>query len=163
MQLKKLCLAALAGLLVWTSAPAADFKFGYVDTERVTREGAPFITILKKLDKEFATRRAEIDRIEKRGKELQNTLARTDLAAADRKSYERELDALDRDYRAKRSELFEDYNQRRNEEFTSILERANRIVKQIAQREQYDLILQDAVYANSRFDLTGKVLKELEK
>jgi outer membrane protein len=59
--------------------------------------------------------------------------------------------------------LAEDFNLRRNEEFASVQERANRTIKQIAEREQFDLILQDAVYINPKYDITAKVLKELEK
>ncbi|XLM19322.1 OmpH family outer membrane protein, partial [Chromobacterium piscinae] len=85
------------------------------------------------------------------------------LSQDDRKRFEREYASLDRDYRAKSRELAEDYNQRRNEEFAGVTERANRVVKEIAQRENYDLILQDAVYINPKFDLTPQVLKELDK
>ena len=42
-------------------------------------------------------------------------------------------------------------------------ESANRIIKTIADREQYDVILQDVVYVSPKHDITGKVLKELEK
>ncbi|PXX50382.1 MULTISPECIES: OmpH family outer membrane protein [Aquitalea] len=154
----------LAGLaLLSLQATAADFKLGFVNIERVYREAAPAIAIQKKLDKEFADRRAELKKMENRAKELEVLLAKSTLSIDDRKRYEREYAALDRDYRAKGRELSEDFNQRRNEEFASVQERANRVLRQIADREQYDLILQDVVYVNPKFDLTGKVLKELEK
>lgn len=154
----------LAGLaLLSLQATAADFKLGFVNIERVYREAAPAIAIQKKLDKEFADRRAELKKMENRAKELEGLLAKSTLSIDDRKRYEREYAALDRDYRAKGRELSEDFNQRRNEEFASVQERANRVLRQIADREQYDLILQDVVYVNPKFDLTGKVLKELEK
>ncbi|QBJ79799.1 OmpH family outer membrane protein [Aquitalea sp. USM4] len=154
----------IAGLaMVSLQASAADFKLGFVNIERVYREAAPAIAIQKKLDKEFGDRRAELNKMAKRAKELEGLLAKSTLSIDDRKRYEREYAGLDRDYQAKARELSEDFNQRRNEEFASVQERANRVLRQIADREQYDLILQDVVYVNPKYDLTGKVLKELEK
>ncbi|WP_293762738.1 OmpH family outer membrane protein [uncultured Aquitalea sp.] len=149
--------------LVALQASAADLKFGFVNTERVYREAAPAIAIQKKLDKEFADRRTDLKKMETRAKELEGLLAKNSISLDDRKRYEREYAALDRDYRAKARELSEDFNQRRNEEFASVQERANRVLKQLAEKEQYDLILQDAVYVNPKFDLTEKVLKAMEK
>lgn len=159
--------ALITGVAVFAAmalpVQAADFKLGFINTERIYREAAPAIAIQQKLDKEFATRRNELKQMEDRGKDLEALLNRNDLSTDDRKKDERELASLDRDYRAKARELSEDFNQRRNEEFASVQERANRIVKQIAEKEQFDLILQDAVYVNPKYDLTSQVLKELAK
>ena len=149
--------------LLSATVVAADFKLGYVNTERIYREAVPSQAIQKKLEKEFATRREELKKMETRGKELQAMLARTNLSTDDRKRYEREYASLDRDWRARSREFAEDLNQRRNEEFAAVQEHANQVLKQIAQREQYDLILQDAVYVNPKYDLTDKLLKELGK
>ncbi len=42
-----------------------------------------------------------------------------------------------------------------------MLERANRVVKQVAEAEKYDVILQEAVYINPKHDITDKVIKAL--
>ena len=42
-----------------------------------------------------------------------------------------------------------------------MLERANRVVKQVAEQEKYDVILQEAVYINPKHDITDKVIKAL--
>jgi len=76
---------------------------------------------------------------------------------------ERELASVDREYQAKSRDFREDLNQRRNEEFAAVQERANRVIRQLAEREQFDLILQDVVYVSGKLDITPKVLKELEK
>ena len=55
----------------------------------------------------------------------------------------------------------EDLNQRRNEELQALLQRAQAIVRQIAEQEKYDLIVQDAVYFSPRVDITDKVLRVL--
>lgn len=155
----------LASALVAVSfgSTAAELKLGYINTERVYREAAPAVLVMKKLEKEFSDRRTELKKMEARAKDLATILGKSSLNIADRKQYEREMAALDRDYRAKGRELAEDFNLRRNEEFAAVQERANRTIKQIAEREQFDLILQDAVYINPKYDITAKVLKELEK
>jgi outer membrane protein len=40
-----------------------------------------------------------------------------------------------------------------------VLERANRVIKQVAETEKFDLVLQEAVYINPKHDITDKVLK----
>jgi outer membrane protein len=67
----------------------------------------------------------------------------------------------DREFQRKRREFQEDLNSRKNEELQQVLERANKVVKQVAEAEKYDLILQDAVYVNPKHDITNKILKVL--
>ena len=42
-----------------------------------------------------------------------------------------------------------------------MLEQANRVVQQVAEKEKYDIILQEAVYVNPKHDITDKVIKAL--
>lgn len=83
------------------------------------------------------------------------------MAESDRRSKERALNDLNRDFQRKQREFREDLNQRRNEELASVLDKANRSVKQIAESENYDIIFQEAVYANPKIDITDKVIKAL--
>jgi Outer membrane protein len=83
------------------------------------------------------------------------------MADGDRRNKERALTELNRDFQRKQREFREDLNQRRNEELASVLDKANRTVKELAEQENYDIIFQEAVYANPRIDLTDKVIKAL--
>ena len=67
----------------------------------------------------------------------------------------------DREFQRKRREFQEDLNARKNEEFQLVLERANRVVRQVAESEKYDLVLQEAVYINPKHDITEKVIKAI--
>ena len=71
------------------------------------------------------------------------------------------LSDMDRDFQRRQREFREDLNQRRNEELTGVLDKANRAIKAIAEREKFDLILQDAVYVSPRLDITDTVIKQL--
>jgi len=42
-----------------------------------------------------------------------------------------------------------------------LFEKAGRAVKQVAEAEKFDLILQDAAYFNPKHDITEKVIKVL--
>ena len=68
---------------------------------------------------------------------------------------------FDRDFQRKRREFQEDLNARKNEEFQQVLEKANRVVRQVAESEKYDLVLQEAVYINPKHDITDKVIKAI--
>jgi outer membrane protein len=83
------------------------------------------------------------------------------MADAERLSRQRQLVDQDRDFQRKQREFQEDLTLRKNEELQLVLERANRVIKQVAETEKYDLILQEAVYINPKHDITDKVLTGL--
>jgi outer membrane protein len=159
---------ALALGLLWLAAPApaaaVDYKIGFVNTERLFREAAPAKRAQQKLEREFAARDGELQRLSKQVRDLQALLDKdgATMAEADRRNKERDLANLSRDLQRAQREFREDLNLRRNEELAAIQERANRVIQQIAEAEKYDLILQDpVVFASQRIDITEKVIKAL--
>jgi len=154
--------AALFAASTW--AVAIDYKIGFVNTERLFREAAPAKRAQQKLEKEFATRDGEIQRLSKQVRDLQSSLDKdgATMAEPDRRNKERDLASLSRDLQRFQREFREDLNLRRNEELSGIQERANKVIQQIAEAEKFDLILQDpVVYASQRIDITEKVIKAL--
>ncbi len=83
------------------------------------------------------------------------------MSESQRAQRQKQLIDQDRDFQRKRREFQEDLNARKNEELQQVLERANRVVKQVAEAEKYDVILQEAVYINPKHDITDKVIKAL--
>ena len=83
------------------------------------------------------------------------------MSESDRRTKEQELGRLTLDVQRMQREYREDLNLRRNQELGALFERANRVIKQIAEAEKYDVILQEAVYRNPRIDITDRVLKAL--
>lgn len=155
--------AVLALLLGIAAAGAADLKIGFIDPERINRESAPAERASKRLEKEFAPRAQELQRREGQIKALQAQLEKEamTMTESDRRSKEQDLARMNLDYQRLQREYREDLNLRRNQELSSLFERANKVIKQIAETEKYDLILQEAVYRNPRIDITDKVLKAL--
>jgi outer membrane protein len=154
--------AALGGGVA--TAQGAEFRVGFVNTERLFREAAPAKRAQQKLEREFAARDADIQKLSKQVQALQATLERdgVTMAEPERRNKERDLANLTRDLQRAQREFREDLNLRRNEELSSVQERANKVIQQIAEAEKYDLIVQDpVVYASQRIDITEKVIKAL--
>jgi outer membrane protein len=145
------------------AAQAAELKIGFVNTERVFREAAPAKRAQQKLEREFAARNAELSKVEKQGRDLQNELERENVTMPDatRREKERQLADISRNFQRLQREIREDLNLRRNEELASVQDRATRVINQIAEQEHFDLIVQEAVFASSRIDLTEKVIRAL--
>ena len=159
--LKATCAAAL--MLVAPLVASQEFKIGVVNPDRLLRESIPARAALQKLEGEFSKRQKEMEDM---GTRLKSTAERFEkdapvMTESDRARRQRELAELDREFQRKRRELSEDLNQRRNEEMQGLVERSNRIIRQIAEQEKYDLIVQEAVYFNPRVDITERVLKAL--
>lgn len=156
--------AALAGCLLAPAAPAlAQSKIGFVNTERILRDSAPALRAQKKLEAEFAKRSQDLQKLEEQLKHMQESLDKNGMTLSDvqRREKEREFSDLSRDLQRRKREFSEDLNQRKNEELASVIDQANRVIRQIAQKENYDIIFQDAVYASPRIDITDKVIQEL--
>lgn len=161
--MKKILWCVVLTLALPTAATAVELKIGIVNTERVFRDSAPAVRASKKLEKEFATREQEIQRLAKQFRDLQSHLEKetVTMSEVDRRSKERELANLNRDLQRSQREFREDLNTRQNEERTAFQDRVNKAIAEMAEREKFDLILQEAVYVSPRIDITEKVLRVL--
>ena len=155
--------AAIAVTMAAVGAQAQDLKIGYVNSDRVLRDAVPAKSAQAKLEAEFSKREKELADLAGRLKSASDKLEKDapTLAESERSRRQRELVEQDREFQRKRREFQEDLNQRKNEELASVVERANRVIKQIFETEKYDLILQEAVFAGPRLDITDKVIKAL--
>lgn len=151
-----LVLAAQAGM-------AQELKIGYVNSDRVLRDAAPAKAAQAKLEAEFSRREKELQETAARLKANSDRLEKEApaLGESERARRQRDLVEQDREFQRKRREFQEDLNQRKNEELASVIERANRVIKQIFETEKYDLIIQEAVFASPRVDITDKVIRAL--
>jgi len=157
-------LLALALIATAGYAQGADYKIGFVNTERLFREAAPAKRAQQKLEKEFAGRDTDLQKLSKQVRDLQASLEKDGVTMAenDRRNKERDLANMTRDMQRMQREFREDLNLRRNEELAAVQERANKVIQQIAEAEKFDLILQDpVVFASTRIDITDKVIKAL--
>ncbi len=146
-------------------AHAAEMKIGFVNTERVFRDSQQAVKAQKKLEKEFQNREQEIQKMLKQARDQQTWLEKEGLtlSEAERTRKQRELANLSRDLQHSQREFREDLNQRRNDEFAGVQERARKAIIEIAEREKFDLIVENVVFASPRVDITDRVLKALDR
>ena len=153
-------MCATATVAVAQDAPP---KIGYVSLERIIRESTAAKSAQDRIQQEFSRRDKDLQELAARLKQTSEKLERDGpvVAEGERLRRQRELADLDREFQRKQREFREDLNQRRNEELAAVLERANKAIKAIAEAEKFDVILQEAVYASPRIDITDKVIKAL--
>ncbi len=162
---KKVLMAAAAAALVSGSVAAADFKVGVVNPARILSESTPAVAAQDKLKSYFKKREEELNR------DIRNFRTRAQkfekdspvMTDSERLKQRQSLGEAERDIARRQRALIEERNQRANEESQIILQRANRIIQDIAKKQKYDLILQDAIWASPRTDITEQVMKELNK
>jgi outer membrane protein len=142
---------------------AQEFRLGYVNLDRIIREAAPSKSAQAKLEQEFARREKDLQEIGNALKSAADKLEREamTLSESQRAARQKQVMDQDRDFQRKRREFQEDLNARKNEELQQVFERANRVVRQLAEAEKYDLIIQEAVYVSPKHDITDKVIRSL--
>ncbi|HEX8874706.1 MAG TPA: OmpH family outer membrane protein [Nitrosospira sp.] len=151
----------------WGSAGALadEIKIGVVDTERILAESAPALRALKKIEKEFLPRDQELKKMASQAKALQDLLEKDGktMPEAERRSKERDLATLNREYQRAQRQMREDLSLRQNDEVAALQLIASKAIQVIAETEKYDLILplRDLVYRSPRMDITEKVIKAL--
>ncbi len=161
---RHLSVALLLGTVaIAAPAQAQEFKAGFVNTDRIFREATTAKAAQAKLEQEFSRREKELVDLGNTLKTASDKFEREapTMAESQRTARQRQLVDQDRDFQRKRREFQEDLSARKNEELSQVLERANKVVKQVAEAEKYDVILQEAVYINPKHDITDKVIKAL--
>ena len=158
--------AVTGGLLVTPvgaqDAPAAA-RIAAVNSDRILRESVLAKSAEADLKKEFSPREKELQKLADRLKPLSVELSKetSNASSAERAKRQQTFNELNTEFQRKQAAFNEDLARRRNEELAAVLMRANQVIKQIAEKEKYDVILQEAVYVSSRIDITDQVLKAL--
>ena len=156
-------LVALAVAMPVAPAVAAEMKIGYVNTQRIFRDAPAAQKAAKKIESEFSKRDQDLQRMAKQLKDLQEGLEKNavTMSESERRAKEKEFADLSREFQRRQREFREDLNLRQNEENAAVIEKANKAIKQIADAEKFDLILQDVVWVSPRLDITDRVIKAL--
>lgn len=154
---------ALACAAFVAPAHAQEFKAGFVNTDRIFREANSAKQAQARLEQEFSRREKELVDLGNSIKAMSEKFEREapTLSESQRAARQKQIIEQDREFQRKQREFQEDLNARKNEELQQVLDRANKVIKQVAEAEKYDVILQEAVYINPRLDITDKVLKVL--
>jgi len=163
LRLSQLFLSSILCVFV-TVGHSEDLKIGFVNTERVFKESAPAVRSQKKLQQEFSVREEEIKAVDSEAKGIRQRLEKDGLILEEtqRRNLEGELGRLSREMQRLQREFQEELNLAKNTEMKVILKIANEAIQKIAVSENFDLILQEAVYRSDRLDITDKVIEALK-
>jgi outer membrane protein len=163
--MKRLFLIPLCLLFSSLAIANANLKIGFVNTEKVFRESALAVRAQKKLEAEFKNREQDIQKQVKHARDLQASLEKESLTLSetDRRKKQNELTILSRELQQSQRDFREDLNTRKNEEFAAVQERARKTIAEIAEKEKFDLIIENVIYASPKVDITDRVLKALDR
>lgn len=158
----------------WTPARAQEFKIkiGYVDSQRIFAEYRETQEAERLYKQEVDRWKAEAATKEQDIVKMREELQAQSLMLSEERQREKKLE-LDRkleEYQGFVAETFgeEGIAARRNRELTQpVVEKINKILEQLSEQDGYGLVFDVAnaniVYAKKEFDLTDRVLEELNK
>lgn len=137
-------------------------KLGFVNVDRIHRESVQAQNIQNKLDTEFAPRQRQLEKLQNEI-EVSAQKAEKLKAGKARATAMAELERQRREFRGSQAQLAEEYDLRRNEEFAALQNNANRVILELAKKEGYDLIVHDVIFIDAKFDITDKVIREMNR
>ncbi len=164
-KLATLLVALMVSLPASYASANETLKVGYVNTQRIFRDAPTAVKAAKKIEAEFSKRDQDLQRLAKQLQAVQESLEKNavTMAESERRTKEKDLNDMSREFQRKQREFREDLNLRQNEENAAIIEKANKAIKQLAESEKYDLIVQDVVWVSPRLDVTDKIIKALSE
>lgn len=164
-------LAVVAVVSGWQTA-VAQLKVGYVDSQKIITTFPVAIDAQKKLEAEGAGWGQELQRMQEELRTLQEQLDQQSLLLSEAKKREKgeELQALyvrAQQFQAEKWGQGGEYFKRQEELLQPIFDTINKTIHRIGDEEGYDFIFDSVagniLHAKENYDITDKVLKELEK
>lgn len=145
-------------------ASAADLKVGFVSVAKVMSKAPQLQEAENELEREFAPKDRGLNEHRKEIAKLEDKLVRDGAVMAEKKRRDLTLEirALKRELRRLEEEFREDYTLRRNELQNKLNSKVVKVIRSLAKAEKYDLIIVDAaIYASDRINITDKVIKRM--
>lgn len=152
-------------LLGLTSLAHAEMKVGVIDLAQLLREAPQARALRESLEADLEQRKRTLAREETAFTQKQEDFDRNvhALSPERREQMERELLAAQRELIRKRRQFEEELQARRMEGLREIDRNISRVIRDLAEREGFDLILSEGVlYASQRMDITARVIQELQ-
>jgi outer membrane protein len=166
----------LLGGLVWgtlfSSSLAQQIKIGYVDVVRLKKEYKEFVETEAKFEKEMAVWQVKADSMQNEMQELAERLEKQNLMLTEQAKNEirEKLLVKQNEYQMFVNQVMGPDGEAAKKEYElskPLIEKINTVIKLIALKENYTYILDSTagsvLYADEKYDLTDKVLAELNK
>ncbi len=155
-------------VLVCFCVPNASAKFkykvGYIDLKRLVKESGMGKTALKEI--EALRQEKEKEAVEKlqKIKQLQSGLNNDNVQLVEKRDKVKQLQTLNKNYKRFIADSKEEITQKDRELVSMILKNADEIIKTVAKKGGYSLIIKDPNvlgYLDPKIDITDDVLKKL--
>ncbi|AAZ28206.1 MULTISPECIES: OmpH family outer membrane protein [Colwellia] len=158
---------AASGMLLASSAMAADQKIGVVNFQEVMSKIPQTAALMQSLEAEFKDEKAIITQLEKDIKYYQEKLKRDGslMSVKEKEELNVKVKSLFQEYQVKGKALQDKASQRQNQETNKIIALVRQAVDNIAVKQDYDLVLsqQAVVYAKPDASLTEIVVEQVSK
>lgn len=163
--LKIVWLVCLGLLVGGPSAMAQDLKIGVVNASRVLDQSPQKDKALERLEQEFSNRSKQLEDKSRQLRSKQEELSRDAaiLSEEERQKIERDITSERRELQRLQDEYSEDLSIRRNEELRQLEEDIAEVIVELAESDDYDVVLyQGVIYASDKTDITDQVLEMLK-
>jgi len=159
------------GILGWGTV-AAQIKIGYVDSQKILSAFPPALDAQKKLEVESNKWGQELQKMQEDLKTLQNQLDQQSLLLSEAKKKEKAQQLQDlaikiQQYQNEKWGNNGEFFKRRGELLQPVLDQINNAINKVGDEEAYDFIFDsvagNVLFAKDKYNLTDKILKELEK
>lgn len=156
----------LITLIILTTSGAYAAGIGFVNISIVMQKAPQSISAIERLEKEFDKKDAELLELEddiRKGEILLRRTARS-MDEEKRERLQSRVISMKREFKERREEFREEFNKRRTEEQAKIQEEVLEIIKDIAKKNDFDVVVSEPVlYADDQVNLTDQVLDVLKK
>lgn len=154
---------AISSCVLSFSSFAQEFKVGYVSLERLMAESLPAKVARSELEAKFKMREKNLDTTSASIRLMQQSYEKnfSSLSATQKEEREKELLKTIKIFEADRTSYESDLSSAQSKSLQSLLAKADAVIKNLAEKEGFDLIVQEAVYIKPENDLTQRVLKIL--
>lgn len=145
-------------------ASEAQTKLGVVNVALLLEKAPQAEAATVSLKKEFAKEQGELQSLAQELESEQKNYEKNKSVMSDtqKTAKERQLTLMTREIQRRRNDVQELINLRRNEELAKLQNLVNAAIKEIGEKQGFDLILYEGIaYTNSRIDITQDVLKYL--
>lgn len=148
------------------TASAADLKIGVVSVEALLQNSPQVQEINKKMQDRFSGPKAELEKLEKEIKDMQDKLKKDELVLSQKQKDDMKKDILSKfkTYREHEAKLKSEVESVRNQALAEFRFTVQNLLNKLAQEKNYDFVLSDGVaYAKKGYDLTPELLELLKK
>ena len=158
---------AASGMLLASSAMAADQKIAVVNFQEIMGKIPQTAALMQSLEAEFKDEKAIITQLEKDIKYYQEKLKRDGslMSAKEKEELDVKIKSLFQEYQVKGKTLQQKATQRQNQETNKIIALVRQAVDNIAAKQDYDLVLsqQAVVYSKPGASITDLVVEHVSK